>query len=336
VLIDVSVSNQKDGDGSVPGTQDLLRGFPSEFARCWRRLPNKGLFFVLLAVWLALFQFLGNATFGYIPTASLFRWMYTVYTLPDSVDSHGWLMPIVVLVLFYWQREKLLGIAHGTWWPGLLIFVVALVLHIAGYMVQQPRVSIVVLFAGIYGLMGLVWGKEWLRRSFFPYFLLVFCVPLGSLAEPISFPLRLLVTKIVTALSHAVLGINVVREGTRIFTPDRTFEYEIAAACSGIRSLIATIVISTIYAFVAFEKTWKRLALIAAAIPLAVVGNVFRMMTIVVAAEAFGQSAGAYVHESEILSLLPYIPAIGGLLALGHWLQEPAPTGGQRETGGAR
>jgi exosortase/archaeosortase family protein len=132
-----------------------------------------------------------------------------------------------------------------------------------------------------------------------------------------------------------VLGIDVIRQGTRIFTPDRTFEYEIAAACSGIRSLIAMFAISTVYAFLGFQRGWKRLVLIGSAIPLAVLGNVFRMLIIVVAAESFGQEAGAYVHEGGplgILSLLPYVPAVGGLLLLGHWLREPGPSGGQQET----
>ena len=35
------------------------------------------------------------------------------------------------------------------------------------------------MFAGVYGLMGLAWGREWLRDSFFPFCLFAFCVPLG-------------------------------------------------------------------------------------------------------------------------------------------------------------
>jgi exosortase len=305
-----------------------LKGFLDELAEAWRRLPSKGLFFTLLAVWLVLFQFLGNSTFGYIDTPSLFRWMYNAYVKAGTDDSHGLLMPLVVLALFYWKRDRLLKIPHGTWWPGLLILAASLALHLLGYAVQQPRISIVALFIGIYGLMGLIWGRQWLRASFFPFVLFAFCVPLGSLAEPLSFPLRILVSKIVTSISHAVLGINVVRDGTRIFTPERTFEYEIAVACSGIRSLIAIFAVSTVYAFVFFKKGWKRLVLMGLAIPLAVVTNVFRMLTIVVAAEAFGQEVGTYIHEGgplRVLSLLPYVPAIGGLLLAGHWLHEPEP-----------
>jgi hypothetical protein len=60
-------------------------------------------------------------------------------------------------------------------------------------------------------------------------------------------------------------------------------------------------------------------------VPLAVIGNTLRMLTIVIAAEVGGQEAGSYVHEGGpfgILSLLPYVAAFGGLLLLGHWLRD--------------
>jgi exosortase len=147
---------------------------------------------------------------------------------------------------------------------------------------------------------------------------------MGSLADPISFPLRLLVAKIVTVISQAGLGIDVVRDGTKLISGSGKFEYEVAAACAGLRSLIATVGLATIYAFLVFPKFWKRAVLILSAFPLAVVGNVFRMLTIVIAAELGGQQAGAYVHEGGplgILSLLPYLPAFAGLLAIGWWLE---------------
>ena len=56
---------------------------------CWQRLPNKAFFFVLLAAWLALFQFLGNAILGYVHTPSLFSWMVGQYDNPDADDGHG-------------------------------------------------------------------------------------------------------------------------------------------------------------------------------------------------------------------------------------------------------
>ena len=47
-------------------TDGILEEFRLEFLDCWRRLPNKGFFFILLAAWLALFQAVGNSTLGFI------------------------------------------------------------------------------------------------------------------------------------------------------------------------------------------------------------------------------------------------------------------------------
>ena len=36
------------------------------------------------------------------------------------------------------------------------------------------------MFFGFYGLMGFCWGLAWLRATFFPYILFLFCVPIVS------------------------------------------------------------------------------------------------------------------------------------------------------------
>ena len=316
-------------------TNGVLEDFRIDFLECWRRVPNKAFFLILLAAWLALFHFLGNATLGYIPTPSLLAWMHAVYASnPDANgtdDSHGKLIPLVVLALFWWKRKQLMALPLRIWWPALLLVVLALGLHLVGYMVQQPRISIVALFTGIYGLMGLAWGREWLRESFFPFFLFAFCIPLGWSGVALTFRLRMLVCRLVELICHHVLAIDIIREGTAIMDPSGRYQYEVAAACSGMRSLIATLAVAVIYAMVAFRSWWKRGILVASALPLAVFGNVVRMLTIVIAAEIGGQQWGARIHEGGplgIYSLLPYVPAFGGLLFLGYLLREHADHGG--------
>lgn len=307
---------------NTAASPDRFQILAAELSAAWRQLPDKALFFGLLAVWLALFQFLGSSTFGYIDTASLYRWMLNAYTSKASEDSHGLLIPVVVLVLFYFKRKELLAQPLAPWWPSLVIVAGALALHAVGYLVQQQRLSIIALFTGIYGLMGLVWGWRFLRASFFPFFLFGFCVPLGTQAEPVSFPLRLIVTKVVAFLSQAFLGIEVIRDGTQLKDPTGKYAYEVAAACSGLRSLIATIAIAVIYGFTTFKEWWKRGLMLASAFPLAVIGNVMRMMIIVLAAEWGGQATGAEAHESPLWSLVPYVPALFGLALLGRWLED--------------
>jgi exosortase len=298
--------------------------FKTDFLAGWAQIPNKGLFLSLLAAWFLLFHFLGNSTLGYIHTPSLIGWMYDTYNHSDGGDEHGNLIPVVVLALFWWKRKELLALSTRIWWPGLVLLGLALVLHVLGYLVQQPRISIAAFFAGIYALMGVVWGPRWLRASFFPFFLFVFCIPISSITDSVTLPLRILVSKIVAVIS-LILGLDVIREGTQLFNSQHTYGYDVAAACSGLRSLVAILALAIVYGFVNFEKTWKRLLIIASALPLAILSNVVRMMGIILAAELFGQSAGNEVHDNWFFSLLPYVPAIIGLLALGHWLKRPKP-----------
>jgi len=301
-------------------------GLAAEFSRCWGRLPDKGLFFGLLAAWLFLFQFWGNATFGYVDTSSLMGWMYNAYNNPggNGEDSHGNLIPFVVLALFWWKRNQLLEAPHRVWWPALVGLALALVAHALGYLTQQPLISIVAFFGGIYMLIGLVWGPVWLRRGFFPFFLFVFCLPMSTIAQPITFPLRNFVAGAVTVVSHG-LGLDVVREGTILHNEAGTYNYDVAAPCSGLRSLIAIVALGTVFGFMTFDKNWKRLLIIALAVPLAMIGNVARMMTIILAAEISGQAGGNYVHTSAFFSIVPYVPAFLGIFLLGHFLREPEP-----------
>jgi exosortase len=295
---------------------------------CWRRLPNKVFFFLLLAAWLALFQFLGNSILGYTHTPSLFLWMHEAYRSSGGSandDAHGNFIPFLVVGLFWWKRKELLALPLKIWWPGLLILAAGMALHVLGYVIQQPALSIVALFLGIYGLMGMAWGREWLRESIFPFFLFVFSVPLGARSEFITFPLRQLVSWLVEVVAHWVLGIDVIRVGTQLFDPSGTYGFNVEAPCSGMRSLIAVFLIATIYGFFVFRSPWKRLLLMALAFPLAVLGNLARMLLIIVAAEIGGQPWGNYVHEGGplgIISLVPYLPAIIGLMIVGRLMEK--------------
>jgi exosortase len=292
--------------------------------KAWEPLPNKGLFFTLLAAWVALFHFFGNSLFGYIHSSSLFHCLYATYNNPNpaSDDGHSNFIPFLVMGLFWWKRRELLAAPVKIWWPGLLLLIFAMLLHIVGYVMQQSRPSVLAFFAGIYGLIGLVWGRGWLQRCFFPFFLFAFCVPLGGQVVFITFPLRLLSSQLVEIVARWILGIDVIRVGTQLFDTTGTYGFDVEAPCSGIRSLIAIFLIATVYSFIVFKSPWKRLLFMVLAAPFAVLGNVARMLLIIMAAELEGQAAGNYVHESSIFSLVPYLPAIIGLLLLGRWMEE--------------
>jgi exosortase len=122
-----------------------------------------------------------------------------------------------------------------------------------------------------------------------------------------------------------VAGINVVQEGTLMFDAAHRFQYNVEAACSGLRSLTTMLGLACVLGFVWFKSTWKRALLIASAVPFAIAGNVCRLLAIIIAAEIAGQSAGNFVHHHWLFSLIPYLPAMIGMSLLARWLREDEP-----------
>jgi len=280
----------------------IVEEFAAEFRQRWRALPNRWLFLSLVAVWLLLFVFFGVSTLGYLYTASLPQWMLNIYLLPNSDEVHGVLVPLLVLGLFWWKRKELLAIPPRTWWPALVGLVLAALLHIAGYMVQQARVSIVAMFAGIYCLIGLAWGPRWMVRSFFPFVLFAFCIPLSSLPffnDRITFPLRLLSAWIVSTIADLGLAPGLIRDGTQLYYQGETHRWnvDIAPACSGIRGLTALALMTITYGMVTFREPWKRLVMVLSAVPLAVINNVARICIAVVVGRLWGEDALKAVEQ---------------------------------------
>lgn len=295
---------------TTAGTRkDLLaeiRQLGADIAAAWAQFPHRELFWGLLAAWILLFHIWGNSTLGYIKTGSLLGWMVHVYEWSPE-DQHGYFIPFLVLMLLWWKREELLPLPKAPWWPALGLLAGAAGLHVLGYLAQQARFSILGFYLGIYALTGLLWGWQWLKATAFPFCLLVFCVPVATQSETLTFPLRLVATHVTVWVSHHILGVPVIQNGVQIFDPSGRFQYEIAAACSGIKSLTALAVLTLIYGFLFFKPLWQRAIIFLVAIPAAIVSNVLRLVMIVAAAQLFGQEGGNYVHDSTWLSLLPYV-----------------------------
>ncbi len=78
---------------------------------------------------------------------------------------YGNLIPFLVIGLFWWKRKELLALPLKMWPPALLIVGLGLVMHIAGYVVQEPRISIVALVYRHLWTDGTGLGTAWLRHK---------------------------------------------------------------------------------------------------------------------------------------------------------------------------
>ena len=298
-------------------SQNGFERFCQNLKNFWRELPNKGFFLGLFLGWVILFQYLGHCSFNFTKNPSLFSWMWGAYSAPALDSEHGKLIPFSVLILLWMKQKELLSVAQQVWWPGLLGLFVSVLLHLVGYVVQQPRVSMGAFFGGVYSLLALAWGYRFAKACFFPFILFAFAVPLGNSIDAVTVPLRLFATT-VTRIVASGLGIELIQQGNQLLDPQGGYGYEIVTACSGIRSLIPVIAITFIYAMLSFRSPAKRALLLAFAIPLAVVCNIFRVLAIVLTRNVFDEHAAIIVHER--FGYVTYLLTLGGAFALGAYL----------------
>jgi len=297
-------------------------GLATELQLLWGALPDKSALGMLLAAWVLLFQYLGLTTGIAGKTGSLFSWMWGKWDDPANDAGHGKLIPLVVLAVLWARRERLVKSVAGVWWPALLALALALALHLVGFVVQQPRLSMVALFFGAWGLLGLVWGWQAWKVTFFPFFIFAFCLPVGgTFAQELTLPLRLFAAKVTLFITHGLLQIDVTRIGKNLLDPQNRWHYEVAAECSGIRSFAALLAISTIFSVLTMRLFWKRAAMIVLTVPIALICNVLRLSTIIMAATAFrSQAAGNFVDHW--FGYVTYMIGIGILLLAARWLRD--------------
>lgn len=251
----------------------------------------------LVLVAITVFQFFGNSVRSYIDTDSLFVWWFSQWFNPRSETEHG---PII-LAVSVWLFWRNLQLSRNEPNPsrrgvGLLTLLSALLIHLLGIAIQQTRVSIVAFLIFCLGAAYILGGKRYGRASAFPLAFMLFSFPLEFLFDEFGFYMRLAVIEVATGIAHG-LGIDVIRSGTALFSPNGSFNYDVAPACSGIRSLVALVALSTLLGYLNFRSWWRRGLFLFLAFPFAYLGNVVRILAIILAATWFGEEAGTIVHE---------------------------------------
>lgn len=275
----------------------------------------------------AVFQFFGNASRGYIDTRSLFHWWGWQWLNEASESEHGWLI-LALSGWLFWRNLRTDGggrtTEHGSQPAAAGAMAGGLLLHLLGYAVQQSRISIVALLLFAWGVLVLAGGRRWGRAAAFPLAFLLFAVPLNVL-DTVGFHLRLGVIEVAWRLAHLV-GIDVIRNGTQLVSPDGGFQYDVAAACSGLRSLMALAALSLLLGYLNFRSWWVRGLVGLLCLPFAFVGNVARIFAIIVMAEWQGQAAGLRTHD--VMGFGVFVIVLG-LVQLTVWLLQKRHIGGE-------
>lgn len=256
---------------------------------------------------LAIIWFFGiEARFGVNRSQSVFGWLESAWNGENDYE-HGILFPFVILGLVIFQFKKLKTLAGEPDYLGLIPVLVGAVLYAIAYRTLQPRIAAGGLPFLLWGGCYFLWGWRVARILAFPFFFFWLAIPLPSFQQATTH-LQLLAT----SLAHhgsSLFGVETRVVGTTILPLKGDWQpLDIATGCSGIRSLMALLMISAAWAYVANIKIWQKAALFLSAVPLAIIGNSLRVTSIFVIAE-YGDAewaAGTWHDWSGLLLFYPF------------------------------
>jgi len=193
----------------------------------------------------------------------------------NETFTHGFLvLPLVVWLL--WQKKpQILAIKPQ---PEVRAFLLLAVL-LAGWLVGSAvDVNIVQQFCMISIIITSIWiiaGRQVLRFVFMPLLFLYFAVPFGQVLIP---PLMAFTADFTVALVK-MTGIPVYRDGLSFTLPSGS--WSVVEECSGVRYLIASFLLGSIYAYLNYSSVKKRLLFILLSLLVPIIGNGLRAFGIV-------------------------------------------------------
>ena len=229
----------------------------------------------------------------------------------DDNYSHGFFV-LPLALYFAWERRE--GVARAAVRPsvaGVVLVALSLVVLLAGRLGAELFLTRVSLIGVLFGAVLFVWGREHLRLLLFPLSFLLLMIPLPAiLFNQVAFPLQLAASQAGEA-AISLAGIPVLREGNVLRLPAQTLE--VVEACSGLRSLISLIMLGVVLGYFTDRRTWARVAIAIAAVPIAIVANAIRVAGTGIASEWVSPAAAeGFFHTFS--GWLVFVVAFSGLL----------------------
>ncbi|MFV0422316.1 exosortase A [Oleidesulfovibrio sp.] len=238
----------------------------------------------------------------------------------DPNYSHGFLVPFISGYLLWLRRDLVRTSPVAPANSGIAILLFGIFMLLLGYGATEymtMRTSMLVITGG---MVAFVYGYPLLKAVLVPLGYLFFMVPIPYiLYDAVAFPLKLFVAK-VAVFGLKLCNLPVLREGNVIIFPNITLE--VVDACSGMRSLMSLLALSTAYGFMFLKKPWQRVIIVIAAVPVAIATNVFRVFATGFLARHVGRKAAeGFFHDfaglAVFVTAMVLIAAIGWLLGKG-------------------
>jgi exosortase C (VPDSG-CTERM-specific) len=247
--------------------------------------------------------------------------MLISYVAGSQLHSYVLLVPFVSAYLLYLRRDQLPK-KHST---DLLLTLVWLAAGLGLFAYTQslevparaPAINtrIVLLTSSFLCCLAaggfFFFGRGWMRAAAFPLAYLIFLVPMpDAMADVLETASKFASAEVANVLFQ-LSGTPFLRAGLVFQLPNITIE--VAQECSGIRSSWVLFITSILAANLFLKTRWRRFALVAFVIPLAILRNGFRILVIGLLCVNIGpQMIHSLIHRRGgpvffVLALIPFL-----------------------------
>lgn len=189
--------------------------------------------------------------------------------------AHGLVVLPIMLWLLWGMRAELVAQPLKPAWSALVPLALAGFGWLVGESASVAAASHFSLAAMLFCAVWVVWGHALTRQALFPLAFLFFGVPFGEFLVPSLMNH----TADFTVSALRLTGVPVFREGNSFVIPSGS--WSVVEACSGIRYLIASVMVGVLFAWLNYVSLRRRVLFIIAAILVPLVANWMRAYLIV-------------------------------------------------------
>lgn len=212
--------------------------------------------------------------------------------------AHGPMILVLSLWLMYRKRNEMLAVARDNTssLAGWALLVFGLLLFIVGRSQQILALEFSSLISVMAAIVLLKFGAAALRVYWFPFFFLLFMIPLpSSLVAMLTMPMKMAVSYV----SEHVLfwaGYPIARSG--VILQIGQYQLLVADACAGLQTLLALESLGLLYLnVVRHTSTIRNIGLALLIIPISFTANVLRVVALTLITYYWGDAAGqGFLH----------------------------------------
>ena len=253
-----------------------ISAYGSDALAAWRALPRpERVRLRNFAIWIAV------VTVAF--AQPLFRLM--VHASEQSLHSHILLVPFVAAYMLFTSGSALPAAGRGSIAGAVLacgagLGALAARIALDGSITVNDGLTLTTLAYLAMAVAGgfLFVGARWMAAAAFPLAFLLFMVPPPDAAVIWVEDALVVASADVSAWMIRATGTPLLRAGTVFTLP--TIVLEVARECSGIRSTWVLFITSLVASHMFLTSPWRRLVLVAFVIPLGILRNGFRILTI--------------------------------------------------------